>query len=166
MFCLGAMSAFHLAQINLGSLKAPLDDPAMAEFNANLAPINALAEASPGYVWRYTDEGRDDATLSRPFGPGLLINFSVWRDLESLWNFTYRTDHLDLLRRRREWFDHLDGVRQAMWWIPAGHVPTLGEAGERLELLRAHGPTAEAFTFRDPFDPPAAPEAAAPGART
>ncbi|GAA1117193.1 DUF3291 domain-containing protein [Nocardiopsis composta] len=166
MFCLGAMSAFHLAQINLGSLKAPLDDPAMAEFNANLAPINALAEASPGYVWRYTDEGRDDATLSRPFGPGLLINFSVWRDLESLWNFTYRTDHLDLLRRRREWFDHLNGVRQAMWWIPTGHVPTLGEAGERLELLRAHGPTAEAFTFRDPFDPPAAPEAAAPGART
>ncbi|CAM4201486.1 DUF3291 domain-containing protein [Nocardiopsis rhodophaea] len=154
---LRAMADHHLAQLNVGTLNAPLDDPSMAGFVDNLAPINALADASPGFVWRYTDEGSDDATDARPFGDDLLINLSVWASWEALWEFTYRSDHIDLLRRRREWFRHMRDASLVLWWIPAGHIPTLDEAGERLSLLRHHGPTAEAFTFKDSFGPPKPP---------
>ncbi|MUL40364.1 DUF3291 domain-containing protein [Streptomonospora sp. PA3] len=159
------MSDHWLAQLNVGVLKAPLDDPSMAEFASLLDPVNALAESSPGFVWRYTDEGSNDATAARPFGGDILVNFSVWRDRESLWNFTYRSDHLDLLRRRRTWFTRMSDMHLAMWWIPAGHIPTLDEARRRLERLRADGPTAAAFTFTTSFPPPeaaGAPEPAAP----
>ncbi|GAA1762955.1 MULTISPECIES: DUF3291 domain-containing protein [Streptomonospora] len=158
------MSDHHLAQINVGVLKAPIDAPSMAEFAALLDPVNALADSSPGFVWRYTDEGSNDATAARPFGDDILVNFSVWRDRESLWNFTYRTDHLDTLRRRREWFHRLEDMHLAMWWIPAGRIPTLDEGRTRLELLRAEGPSPEAFTFAAPFPPPAADEPAATAA--
>ncbi|ASU82088.1 DUF3291 domain-containing protein [Nocardiopsis gilva YIM 90087] len=151
------MADHHLAQLNVGILNAPLDAPSMAGFVDNLTPINALADASPGFVWRYTDEGRDDATEARPFGDDLLINFSVWESREALWEFTYRSEHIDLLRRRREWFQHMRDVTLVLWWIPAAHIPTLDEAGERLALLRRHGPTAEAFTFKDSFAPPKTP---------
>lgn len=145
----------HLAQINLGLLKAELDDPSMRGFTDRLEPINALADHSPGFVWRLIEEGEADATALRPFGPNTIINFSVWRDVETLWNFTYRTDHLDLLRRRRTWFERMDGVLVALWWIPAGTIPTVEEAGRKLDLLREIGPSPEAFTLRTPFPPPA-----------
>ncbi|TDQ54964.1 DUF3291 domain-containing protein [Actinorugispora endophytica] len=148
------MSGYHLAQMNVGVLNAPLDTPRMSDFVAMLDPINSLADASPGFVWRFRSEGANDATEERPFGDDLLINFSVWESSESLWDFTYRTDHLELLRRRREWFTRLDGVFLVLWWIPAGHVPTLAEAGERLDLIREKGPTPEAFDFRTPFPAP------------
>ena len=144
---------FHLAQLNVGAFRAPRDAPGMADFTEGLAPVNALADAAPGFVWRFIEGGRDDATESRPFGPDILINLSTWEDRDSLWNFTYRTLHLDYLRRRREWFHHPDEVASVLWWVPAGHRPGTGEAGERLHSLRTQGPTPAAFTFRDFFSP-------------
>ncbi|WP_304452289.1 DUF3291 domain-containing protein [Nocardiopsis sp. YSL2] len=151
----GTGPAHHLAQINLGLLKAELDDPSMKGFTDRLEPINALADDSPGFVWRLREQGESDATGLRPYGPNTIINFSVWKDVESLWNFTYRTDHLDLLRRRRTWFERMDGVLVALWWIPAGTIPTVEEAGRKLDQVREIGPSPEAFTLRTPFPPPA-----------
>lgn len=158
-------SAYHLAQVNVAVLRAPLDDPAMAEFTERLDPVNALADACPGFVWRLVGADADDATGLRPFGADLLVNLSVWEDLESLWDFTYRSGHLEPLRRRREWFPRMEEAHLALWWVPAGHIPDLDEAGERLEALRRDGPTPEAFTLRRHFPAPGAPappDAAAP----
>lgn len=149
------MSDHHLAQLNIALLKAPLDDPSMADFAAALDPINALADASPGFIWRYTDEGANDASASRPFGPDLLVNLSVWEDVESLRSYTYgNSGHLDYLRRRRAWFRPRGHPSLVLWWVPAGTLPTLSEAGEQLERLTANGPGPEAFTFRTPFPAP------------
>ncbi|MDA2814125.1 DUF3291 domain-containing protein [Nocardiopsis sp. RSe5-2] len=151
------MSDHHLAQMNIGALRAPLDDPSMADFVTALDPVNALADAAPGFVWRLTDEGANDATATRPFGPDVIVNMSVWEDVESLRAFTYRSaDHLDLLRRRRDWFVPLGRPGLVLWWVPAGRLPTPEEGGERLELLRANGPGPDAFTFRDPYPAPGA----------
>ncbi|WP_394296615.1 DUF3291 domain-containing protein [Nocardiopsis halotolerans] len=148
-------SAYHLAQVNVGVLRAPLSDPSMAGFSTRIEPINALADEAPGFVWRLVGEGEEDATGLRPFGDALLINYSVWEDVESLWNFTYRSEHLELLRGRREWFEHLREAYLALWWVPSGTIPSVEEAGRRLDLLRANGPTPEAFTLRTSFPPPA-----------
>ncbi|WP_084469324.1 DUF3291 domain-containing protein [Nocardiopsis trehalosi] len=155
------MGDHHLAEINIGTLAHPLDHPAMAEFVALLDPINAMAEASPGFVWRFTEDGANDATGLRPFGPDVIVNFSVWESREALWDFTYRSDHLDLLRRRRDWFTHMRDIYLVLWWVPAGHRPDLAEAADRLALLRDRGPTPEAFTFAAPFPPPRAASAPA-----
>lgn len=123
---------------------------------AGLVPVNALADAAPGFVWRLTDEGGSDATSLRPRGPDLIVNMSVWQTLESLRAFVYRSGpHLDLLRRRREFFRPLDEEIQVLWWVPEGHIPDLDEAFARLELLRQRGPGPDAFTFRSPYPPPA-----------
>ncbi|PSK99539.1 uncharacterized protein DUF3291 [Murinocardiopsis flavida] len=153
------MTGHHLAQINIGRLIGPLDDPRLAGFVALLEPVNALADSSDGFVWRYRSEGLPDATTERPFGPDLLLNFSVWESPDALWEFTYRSGHLDVLRRRRDWFANLTEAYAALWWIPAGHIPTVAEAGERLRLLRENGPTPAAFTFRDRFPAPGPTEA-------
>lgn len=145
---------YHLAQLNVGQPVAAMDDPAMADFVAGLAPLNALADGSPGFVWRLQDDG-GDATALRPFGPDLMINMSVWTSIEALREYVYRSEHLDLLRRRREFFVHEPNEPYAvLWWVPAGHLPTVDEAWQRLELLRAHGPGPRAFTFREPHPPP------------
>lgn len=149
------MIAYHLAQLNITRLLAPLDDPLLADFVGNLPVVNALADAAPGFVWRLADE-TGDATNMRPFGPDLVVNLSVWESVEALRAFAYQTaGHLEVLRRRREWFDH-EGIdaHLVMWWLPAGTLPTLAEARERLALLDKEGPTADAFTFRDSFPPP------------
>ncbi|MEV2278451.1 DUF3291 domain-containing protein [Nocardiopsis sp. NPDC049922] len=147
-------SAYHLAQMNIATLRAPLDDPSMKDFADALDPINALADASPGFVWRFVEDGEKDATAVRPFGEDLLLNFSVWEDVDALWNFTYRTDHLDYLRRRREWFEHMREAYVVLWWIPAGTIPSVEEGGRRLDLLRDNGPSPEAFDLRSPFPSP------------
>ena len=149
---------FHLAELNVARMKASLDDPAMAGFVAGLQPLNALADASPGFVWRLIEEGGEDSTGLRPFGPDMLVNLSVWEDVESLRAYTYQTrDHLEAVRRRREWFHHDSvGEHLVMWWIPAGTLPTLKEAGERRDLLNRSGPCPEAFTLRRPFPAPRA----------
>jgi hypothetical protein len=151
------MTAYHLAQLNIALPRAPLDSPAMAGFVTRLEEINALADAAPGFVWRLVDAGGSDATGLRPYGPDLMVNMSVWESTEALYQYAYRTGHLDLLRHRRDWFSH-DGLDAyaVLWWIPAGTIPTLDEARHRLDLLAEHGPTAEAFTFRDRFTPPGA----------
>ena len=151
------MSAYELAQLNIGIIRGPIDSPVMAEFVANLDRINALAERSPGFVWRLqTEEG--NATAIRPYpDENIAINMSVWRDLESLNAFVYRSDHLAIMRRRREWFERMTQAFLVLWWIPRGTLPGVEDAIARLELLRAQGPTPAAFTFRQAFPPPDAP---------
>ena len=149
-------AVYHLAQINIGRLAAPLESPQLKDFVDNLDRINAIAEAAPGFVWRLTGEG-NNATDLRPFDddPMMAINMSVWTDLASLGAYVYRSDHIAIMRRRREFFEVPDQAFMALWWVEAGTQPTVAEGIARLERLRRDGPTAEAFTFRQPF-PPAA----------
>jgi hypothetical protein len=149
------MAAHHLAQVNVATLRAPLDGPELARFVAQLEPLNALADQSPGFVWRLqTEEG--DATAIRPFEDDrVIVNLSVWASLEALRTFVYATRHLDVMRHRRAWFHRMPDPYLALWWLPAGTIPTVTEARERLELLAANGPTADAFTFRASFPEPA-----------
>ncbi|MFI0373910.1 DUF3291 domain-containing protein [Actinomadura sp. 1N219] len=156
-----APSRFHLAQFNVATLLVPLDDPGMAGFLALLEPVNALADAAPGFVWRLVEEGEPDATGMRPAGEDVIINFSVWESPEPLWDFVYRSAHLETMRRRREWFRRHVEAHLVLWWIPAGHVPTVEEAMERLALIRAHGPTPRAFTFNSSYTAEEAAEASA-----
>ena len=148
------MTRFHLAQVNIGRLRAPVEDAMMEGFRSQLDAINALADRSPGFVWRLqTEEG--NATSIRPFEDELMaINMSVWESLEALQQFVYRSAHVGLLRDRKQWFDPIEGPILALWWIPAEHIPTVSEAKERLEHLKDRGPTAFAFTFRTPFAAP------------
>ncbi len=155
------MSAFELAQLNIGIIKGPIDGPVMAEFVANLEPINALAERTPGFVWRLqTEEG--DATAIRPYpeNENMAVNMSVWKDVDSLRLFVFQSGHVAIMRRRREWFEKMDEAFLVLWWVPKGHKPTIEEAKARLETLRRKGPSAEAFTFRQAYPPPDAPQAA------
>ena len=144
----------HLAQLNVAVPVGPRTDPRMAGFYADLDRINAVADGWPGFVWRLVDDAGADATSLRPFGGDLMVNMSVWVSLEALREYTFRSGHLDVLRRRREWFVPLGAPHAVMWWVPAGHIPTVEEAKDRLALLRQHGPSPAAFTFRKPFPPP------------
>jgi hypothetical protein len=152
---------YHLAQVNVAQLSAPLDAPRLADFVAALDPINALADGAPGFVWRLqTEDG--DATAIRAFPDDrIIVNLSVWESIEALAGFVYRSDHAGVMRRRREWFEPM-AVYVTLWWVEAGHVPTVAEAKERLEHLEAHGPTPFAFTFRAPFASPDAAEPSVP----
>lgn len=147
---------FALAQANVARMRAPLESPVMEGFRSQLERINALADRSPGFVWRLqTEDG--DATAVRAFDdPLLLFNMSVWESLEALHAYVYASDHVGPLRGRRAWFVPMAEASLVLWWIPASHVPTVEEARERLERLRRLGPTAEAFTFRHPFPAPGA----------
>jgi hypothetical protein len=149
------MAAHHLAQVNLATLRAPLDAPELAGFVAQLEPINALADHSPGFVWRLqTEDG--DATSIRAFDDRrIMVNLSVWESLEALRSFVYVSRHLDVMRRRREWFHRMADAYMVLWWVPAGTIPTVAEARDRLELLTRNGPGPDAFTFRAPFPAPA-----------
>ncbi|MGI5153343.1 DUF3291 domain-containing protein [Plantactinospora sp. CA-294935] len=160
--------AFHLAQLNIARLRAPLDDPLMADFVADLPTLNGLADTSPGFVWRLRDEegGGDDATALRPFGPDVLVNLTVWESVPALRDYVYRSPHLESLRRRREWF-HPSGAdpHLVLWWLPAGELPTLADAWVRLDRLARTGPTPAAFTLRHTFPPPEPGSRSEPGSR-
>jgi hypothetical protein len=147
------MSNFHLAQVNIGRMKAPLDSPVMAGFVARLDEINALADGSPGFVWRLqTPEG--NATYLRPYDDDRIIfNMSVWESAETLKDYVYRTAHAQLLRERKAWFEQFESAFLALWWVPAGHIPGIDEAKKRLEHLDAHGPSQFAFTFKSLHTP-------------
>ncbi len=147
------MASHQLVQLNVARLLAPLDSPVLADFVANLDRINALAEQSDGFVWRLQDED-GNATAIRPFGPELLVNLSVWRDVDALRRFVMHSDHLAIMRRSGEWFERMDEASMVLWWVPAGHRPDLDEAAERLDRLRRDGPTADAFGFRHRFGAP------------
>lgn len=147
------MSSYHLAQVNIGRVKAPPEDPLMAGFMNRLAEINALADGSPGFLWRLqTSEG--DATYLRPYDDDrILINMSVWESIAALQKYVYQTAHVELLRRRHEWFEPFSGSYLALWWVPAGHIPAIDEAKQRLAHLDRHGPTGFAFSFKTIFQP-------------
>jgi hypothetical protein len=147
------MSQYHIAQVNIGRIRAPLDDPQMAGFRSRLDEINALADRSPGFVWRLqTDEG--NATYFRPYADDrILLNMSVWESIDALKHYVYKTVHAELLRQRHEWFEKFSSNYLALWWVPAGHLPGIDEAKKRIAHLDAHGPTQFAFTFNTTFPP-------------
>jgi len=139
----------HLAEFNVARLIEPLDSPRLADFVAQLAELNAVADAAPGFIWRMVDGGGADATGLRPLDPDVIVNLTLWESVERLRDFVYRSRHLESLRRRREWF-HPSAVPQTvLWWVPVGHRPTLAEGTERLAHLREHGTGPDAFTLRD-----------------
>jgi len=142
---------FYVAQVNIGRINAPLGDRVMAGFVARLDEINALADKSPGFVWRLqTSEG--NATYFRPYDDDrILLNMSVWETIDALNNYVYRTAHVKLLRQRHHWFEKFAGAYAALWWVPAGHVPSIDEAKKRLAHLDSHGSTQFAFTFKTVF---------------
>ena len=142
------MTDTHLAQLNVARPRAAMDDLQMADFKAALEPVNRLAEAAQGFVWRLTDGFGGDATTIRIAGGEIMVNLSVWESRDALWNFAYRSPHMDYLRRRREWFHQMAEPYQVLWWVPVGHRPTVAEAEDRLEAVRSQGPGPAAFTFR------------------
>lgn len=149
------MTRFHLAQVNIGRFRAPIDSPSMEGFRAQLDPINALADQSPGFVWRLqTEDGNATAVRPYPDDDLMAINLSVWESVAALQQFVYKSAHVGTMRDRSQWFEPIEGPILALWWIPAGHIPTVTEAVERLAQLKAYGPTPHAFTFRTPFPPP------------
>ena len=151
------MNKYELAQLNIAKLVAPLDSPALVDFVANLEGINSLADNAPGFVWRLqTEEG--DATGITDFGTEFIVNMSTWIDIQSLHNFVYRTGHIEVMRRRREWFSHMKDAYSVLWWVQAGYQPSVEEAREKLKLLRRMGPTQDAFTFKHAFQAPTANE--------
>jgi uncharacterized protein DUF3291 len=147
------VGSHHLAQLNIARFKLPLDDPAMAGFVAALDPLNAIADAAPGFVWRLqTEEG--NATSIHAFEDDLmLINMSVWESVDALAGYVYGPDHVAVMRRRREWAQRMEEAYLVLWWVPAGWIPTIEEAQKRLDRLRRHGPTPQAFTFKKRFSP-------------
>jgi hypothetical protein len=156
-----SVASFHLAQVNIGRLLAPIDDPLIAEFVAQLDAVNALADASPGFVWRLKDDSGNATAIPAFDDPRMIINMSVWGSLEALRDYVYRSDHTKVLTRRRDWFEKLDRPHVALWWIPAGTLPTVEDAKRRLQILAERGPSSDAFTFRDRFPAPVAAQAAA-----
>lgn len=143
----------HIAQLNIAALREPLTSPLLADFVAALEPVNALADASPGFVWRLqTEDG--DATAVRPFDDeAMIVNLSVWESVETLSDFVFRTGHTEVMRQRRRWFEVMSEAYTVLWWVPAGEIPTVEEAARRLNLLRRNGPGPEAFTLRETYPP-------------
>jgi Domain of unknown function (DUF3291) len=149
---------WHFAQFNIARLHEPLDHPDTAEFVANLDHINAVAESSPGFVWRLTDEVGQSSSYVRAYDdPLVIINLSVWESPEQLSEFVHRTAHTPVLRRRREWFKKMDEPYLVCWWVLAGTVPTVAEAVAQLERLRTEGVSDDAFTLRDLRPAPSTP---------
>ena len=148
------MSQFHLAQINIARMLAPIDDPLMADFVSQLAPINALAEDSPGFVWRLQSEGGDATSIKVYDDDMIIINLTVWESPEALREYVYKSAHSGVLRDRKRWFAKFEGPYYAMWWVPAGYLPDPQEGKERLEYLRKNGDTAFAFSFKNIFPMP------------
>ena len=148
------MTEFHIAQINIARMLAPIEDPVMADFVAQLPPINALAEESPGFIWRLQSDSGDATRIKVYDDAMVIINLTVWESLETLRGYVYKSAHSGVMRNRRRWFEKFDGPYYALWWIPAGHVPDPQEGKERLEYLRQHGDTAHAFSFKQVFPRP------------
>ncbi|HWT13002.1 MAG TPA: DUF3291 domain-containing protein [Allosphingosinicella sp.] len=152
--------SWHLAQINVGRLVAPRGDSAVQPFFDALDRINALADSSPGFVWRLQDEGGNATSIQVTPDPLFILNMSVWTDPDSLFAFVYRSAHTPEMARRREYFGPFEGAYQALWWVPAGTVPTINDGLSRLWYLDRFGPSPHAFTFKARF--PVAGAAAAP----
>lgn len=146
-------TVYELAQVNIARLKAPLDSPQLKDFVDALDPVNADADAADGFVWRLQDESGNATDIPFFGDEWLIVNLTVWRDIDALKAFMYQGRHREMLARRREWFERLEEAVTALWWVPAGHRPTVAEAEARLLHLRADGPTPYAFTLRTSFPP-------------
>lgn len=145
---------WHLAQLNIALPMEPLDAPALADFLASLAPVNAIAEAAPGFVWRLRPEDGDATALCGLGDDRVVLSLSVWESVLSLADFVYGKQHLAVMRRKRQWFLPMREAYTVLWWVPAGHEVTLEEASEHLAMLDEFGPSPQAFTFRTAFPPP------------
>ena len=148
------MNGHYLAELNIAEAIHPMDDPRMDGFTSRINAVNAMADKAKGFVWRLVDDdpNADGAITLRPFeNPNMLVNMSVWETIEDLYAFVYKTVHAKVMAGKPEWFSHLTSHNIVMWWVPVGHIPTLGEAKEKLEVLDDQGPTLEAFTFKQMF---------------
>lgn len=150
------MGGWQLAQVNVGRMRGARGDAQVAGFYAELDAINAIADASPGFVWRLQGEGNDATDLQPTPDPLFLINMSVWTDAEALFEFVYRTGHVRIMSGRRQWFERMEGAFQALWWVPTGHRPTIDEALSKLWLIDRFGPSQQAFTFKTRHPAPGA----------
>ncbi len=145
------MPRWHLAQLNIAEPKEPLDSPVLADFVANLDRINAMAESAPGFVWRLVDLTESEFDI---FGEDHIVNLSVWSSVESLHSFVYKSGHLDIMRRKSEWFNRMPRAHMVLWWVAEGDTPSVQQSQEKLQYLQEHGPTQKAFTFRQAFVSP------------
>ena len=148
------MAAWHLAQINVGRLIAPNDSPIVAEFVNALDRINAVADASPGFIWRLQSDSGNALDIVVTDDPQMAVNMSVWEDADALFAYVYRSVHTPFMAQRKSWFERFSGAYQALWWVPAGTIPTVDEGLSRLWRLDRFGPTAQAFTFKTQFPAP------------
>jgi hypothetical protein len=144
----------HLAQVNIARLLAPIDDPRIADFVAQLDAINALAEQSPGFVWRLKTDAGNATDVVYNDDPFVIVNMSVWESVDTLRGYTYASKHIEVFRRRAEWFEKPAKPHYCLWWVPVGHAPTVAEARERLEHYQTHGATPHAFWFSQLFPVP------------
>ena len=144
------MQKYHLAQINIAKAKADMESPVMEGFVSRLDEINHLAEQSSGFVWRLTLDAGEPTGIQEYDATNIIVNMSVWEDIESLKKFVYKSTHIELIQDREAWFDKMQSVHQVLWWIPAGHIPAVNEGKEKLEYLQRNGPSKEAFTFSRP----------------
>lgn len=145
----------HLAQLNIADARFETDQPEMHGFTSRIDAINALADRSPGFVWRLIDDGPEDGALSLRMegqGPMTLVNMSVWESVEALYAFIYQTAHAKVMKGKDDWFEPMPKTHMVLWWVEEGHIPDLDEARARLDLIREQGPTPEAFSFTVPFD--------------
>lgn len=149
--------SWELAQLNIASLLAPLDSPELADFVAELDRINGIADQSPGFVWRLQSEDGDATDLEHGFGSEFIVNLSVWKSMEDLHNYVYKSAHAQIMRRRKEWFNRMTDAYMVLWWVREGNRPTELEAQTKLELLRSKGPGPDAFTFKMSYEKPLIP---------
>ena len=156
--CLSAYNhtamSFHLAQINIARLIAPIDDPRIAGFVSQLDPVNALADASPGFIWRLQSEAGNATDIVYNDDPFVIVNMSVWESVEALRDFVYTSRHISVFRDRAKWFEKMEKPHYCLWWIPTGHTPSVAEGRERLEHYQQNGPTSFSFWFTNLFPVP------------
>ena len=142
------MQRFHLAQLNIARVLVSKDDPTMADFFAQIDEINAVADQAEGFVWRLQDDSGNATDIQAFDDDAWIVNMSVWESVEALYQYTYYSDHVEVFRRKSEWFSKVDEMTMVLWWVPAGHIPDVEEAKERLEYLNEHGVTPYAFTLQ------------------
>jgi hypothetical protein len=149
-----AQAVFHIAQLNIAKMRTSLEDPSMVDFVDALAPVNALADQAPGFVWRLQTEDGNATAVTMYDDPALIVNMSVWQSIDDLMRFVQSDGHIAIMKRRREWFVRMAEASLVLWWIPIGHIPTIAEAQDRLDSLRISGPGPRAFSFRQLFESP------------
>lgn len=144
------MINYQLAEVNIAKRLAPMDDPIMQDFINNVDKMNAIADASEGFIWRLKDEDKDlGAEIFESHE--LLINMSVWKSLDDLFNYTYNSGHIEVYKRKKEWFSKMKMMHMAFWYVPEGYEPTFQDAKDRLDYLNTHGDTPYAFSFKSKF---------------